>query len=47
MCCCLVVGLQVALRALIRTSREIAQGMLHIHDSKVVHGGELLQHARG
>ncbi|KAJ9534447.1 hypothetical protein QJQ45_016139 [Haematococcus lacustris] len=31
-------GPRLALRALLRTAREIAQGMLHIHQSDVVHG---------
>ncbi len=32
-------GVRVALRALLRTAGEIAQGMLHIHEANVVHGG--------
>lgn len=29
---------KIALRALLRTAREIAQGMSHLHMSRVVHG---------
>jgi hypothetical protein len=32
-------GHKLALRALLRTAREIAQGMWHIHQNNVVHGG--------
>lgn len=29
---------RVALRAMLRTAREIAQGMCHLHASQIVHG---------
>ena len=31
-------GGKLALRALLRTAREVAQGMHHIHQSNVIHG---------
>lgn len=31
-------GAQLAMRALVRTAREIAQGMLHLHSQQVLHG---------
>jgi hypothetical protein len=41
-CCCVVAfTTKVALRALLRTAREVAQGMLHMHEANVVHGGEM------
>jgi hypothetical protein len=33
-------GSKVAIRALYRTAREVAQGMVHLHSAQVVHGGE-------
>jgi hypothetical protein len=39
---------RVRYRALLRTAKEIAQGLEHLHHLKVVHGGELVfQRARG
>ena len=29
---------RIALRALLRTAREVAQGMSHLHDSNIIHG---------
>ncbi|PNH02270.1 hypothetical protein TSOC_011751 [Tetrabaena socialis] len=31
-------GPKLALRALIRTVREVAQGMFHLHSNSVLHG---------
>ncbi len=33
-------GPRLALRALLRTAQEVAQGMWHIHQCNVIHGGE-------
>jgi hypothetical protein len=33
-------GPHLALRALLRTAQEVAQGMLHLHQANVIHGGE-------
>ncbi len=39
-------GPRLALRALLRTAQEVAQGMWHIHQCNVIHGGKKEQTAQ-